>query len=440
MSEHLPAASSRETPKPKDSVPSVELGKLVIQAAGEIVDAGLVDDPAPGRREALNQDQGQLAEAQGEVAGAQPVGRHPNYGKKLSPETRAKISEARRGENNPMYGRSHSDETRAKMSEAKRGENNPMYGRSPPDETRGKISEAMRGKKRSPETRAKMSEAQRGENHPMYGRSPSDETRAKMSEAQRGENNPMYGRSFSDETRAKMSEARRGEKHYRYDQSIDKIRLAIADYVQGASMAEASRSQGFTNSWLPAWRRRHPERFQTFYSEAVAAASLSITQRDIVAHALEIVAEANKDKKLSPETRAKMSEARRGENNPMYGRSHSDETRAKISEAMRGKKRSPETRAKMSEAMRGENHPVKASQAETEPLRQEPRSQEEKLIALLPRLGQIERQIVVRSWGLNGHTAQSVDEINQELFQGMPIWRPKVLGTRLAVQRLILGF
>ena len=293
MSEHLPGASSRETPKLKDSVPSVELGKLVIQAAGEIVDAGLVDDPDPGRREALNQGQGQLAEAQGEVAGAQPVGRHPNYGKKRSPETRAKMSEAqrgkkrspetrakmseaKRGENNPMYGRSHFDETRAKMSEAQRGENNPMYGRSHSDETRAKISEAKRGKKRSPETRAKMSEAQRGEN------------------------NPMYGRSHSDETRAKISEAMRGEKHYRYDQNIDKVRLAIADYVQGASMAKASRSaQGFTNTWLVDWRRRHPERFQTFYSEAVAAASLSITQRDIVAHALEIVAESNKDKKLS---------------------------------------------------------------------------------------------------------------------------------------------
>jgi hypothetical protein len=98
-------------------------------------------------------------------------------GKPHSPETRAKISEAKTGENNPFFGKAHSPETRAKMSEAKRGENHPFFGKT-----------------RSPETRAKMSEALSGENHPNYGKTHSPETRAKMSKAQKGENNPSYGK------------------------------------------------------------------------------------------------------------------------------------------------------------------------------------------------------------------------------------------------------
>ena len=47
--------------------------------------------------------------------------------------------------------------------------------------------------------------------------------------------------------------------------------------------------------------------------------------------------EANKGKKLSEETRRKQSESKKGENNPFYGKSHSEETRRKKSEAMKGK-------------------------------------------------------------------------------------------------------
>ena len=66
----------------------------------------------------------------------------------------------------------------------------------------------------------------------------------------------------------------------------------------------------------------------------------------------------------SPEARIKMSEAKSRENNPMYGKTPSPETRRKTSEAlsgennhMYGKTRSPETRRKTSEALSGENNP-----------------------------------------------------------------------------------
>ena len=64
---------------------------------------------------------------------------NPNYGRKLSEETKRKISKAMSGENNPFYGRKgkdnpfygkkHSEEARKKMSKVRLAENNPNYGR-----------------------------------------------------------------------------------------------------------------------------------------------------------------------------------------------------------------------------------------------------------------------------------------------------------------------
>ena len=58
----------------------------------------------------------------------------------------------------------------------------------------------------------------------------------------------------------------------------------------------------------------------------------------------------------SEETRKKLSEAQKGENNPMYGKHHSEETRNKMSEAKKGMQHSEETRKKMSEAKKGMQH------------------------------------------------------------------------------------
>ena len=52
-----------------------------------------------------------------------------NKGKKLSENTKRKISQSMSKENHPMYGKHHSDKTKAKMSLAKSGANHPNYGR-----------------------------------------------------------------------------------------------------------------------------------------------------------------------------------------------------------------------------------------------------------------------------------------------------------------------
>jgi len=55
---------------------------------------------------------------------------------------------AKKRENHPMLGKTHSEESKAKMSEAQKGNKN-WLGKTHSEETKVRISEAMKGKKRS---------------------------------------------------------------------------------------------------------------------------------------------------------------------------------------------------------------------------------------------------------------------------------------------------
>jgi hypothetical protein len=70
----------------------------------------------------------------------------------------------------------------------------------------------------------------------------------------------------------------------------------------------------------------------------------------------EKMSSAKKGKIFSAEHRAKMSSARKGENGAMYGKTHSPEARAKMSATRKGKTHSPESRAKQSAAKKGKNN------------------------------------------------------------------------------------
>lgn len=98
---------------------------------------------------------------------------HPSFGYRHTEEHKKKMSERFRGENNPMFGKvpphkgkpsplrgtKHSEETKRKRSEALRGEKNPMFGKKMSEETRKKMSESQR--KRNERIRAeKLSSAQ----------------------------------------------------------------------------------------------------------------------------------------------------------------------------------------------------------------------------------------------------------------------------------------
>nr|QID02852.1 GIY-YIG endonuclease [Orbilia oligospora] len=72
------------------------------------------------------------------------------------------------------------------------------------------------------------------------------------------------------------------------------------------------------------------------------------------------MSEAAIKKYASGEARKILSAAMKGENNPIFGKTHSEETRAKQSAAMKGRTHSAETRKKISETKKGIARPEKA--------------------------------------------------------------------------------
>lgn len=84
-----------------------------------------------------------------------------------------------RGKPSPMKGRKLSEETKRKISKASKG-------RRHSEESKYKMAEALRGIKRSEETRRKLSEAHKGKPSPNGGKKQSDEARRKNSESHKG--------------------------------------------------------------------------------------------------------------------------------------------------------------------------------------------------------------------------------------------------------------
>lgn len=104
--------------------------------------------------------------------------------KKLSEETKRKISESHMGEKNPMYG--------VRLI----GEKNGMYGKKLSEEHKAKLRETSKkinlGKKMSEEQKKKISESRKGkytgENSSFYGKHHTEEAKEKMSKAHKGAN------------------------------------------------------------------------------------------------------------------------------------------------------------------------------------------------------------------------------------------------------------
>ena len=127
-----------------------------------------------------------------------------NKNKRLSEETKRKLSEAHKGKTIPEEivrkiseanrGQTRSEEIKKKLSEVKKGENNPFYGKTHSEETKQKMSERMKGK-----------------NNPFYGKTHSEETKRKISEANSGENSAFYGKPLPEETKRKISEGNKGK-------------------------------------------------------------------------------------------------------------------------------------------------------------------------------------------------------------------------------------
>lgn len=147
-----------------------------------------------------------------------------------------------------LLGFKHLEETKAWMK-----------GRKVSAETRAKISKANIGKTHSTETRQKISAAMKNENHPMYGKTLTNETRAKMAAAKKGENNSRFGKTLSEETKKKLSIAKMGEKNPMFGKSrvrpegagIPSQRISVMDILKNEnteydSLSAAAKALGIS--------------------------------------------------------------------------------------------------------------------------------------------------------------------------------------------------
>lgn len=80
-------------------------------------------------------------------------------------------------------GRRISDSERAKLSSERKGSGNPMFGKKMSEEARAHLSDISRGRTHSEESKAKMSIARSGDKHHLYGKSLSEEVKRKISES-----------------------------------------------------------------------------------------------------------------------------------------------------------------------------------------------------------------------------------------------------------------
>lgn len=99
--------------------------------------------------------------------------------------------------------KSFSSDTIKKMADGHLGSKNLNFGKKLSDETKAKISNSHKGKLVSKSTREKLSIANTGKHH-------TDETKSKISAAKLGNTN-LRGKHLSDETRSKMSASHRGK-------------------------------------------------------------------------------------------------------------------------------------------------------------------------------------------------------------------------------------
>lgn len=134
------------------------------------------------------------------------------------------------------------------------------------------------GRRHSEETKRKISESRLGSKHPFFGKGHTEESKRKISSNNRG----MLGKHHSEKTKQKMAQSSGGKVH----------------------SAETCRKMSVAHRGVP----------------------LSSSHKQAVSESL-------RGRPVSVATRRKMSESRTGFKNPLFGKTHSSETKRKMSEA-----------------------------------------------------------------------------------------------------------
>lgn len=139
---------------------------------------------------------------------------HPMYGTHLSEDRKEKLRQIN-------LGKKLTEETKKKISLKFTGSNHPLYGKKHTEETKRKIGNFHKGNKwalgvtRSEETKRKMSDAKKGNTY-FLGKKHTEEAKIKIGLSSKGRNagcnNYMYGKTHTDEARKKISIANTGRK------------------------------------------------------------------------------------------------------------------------------------------------------------------------------------------------------------------------------------
>lgn len=233
-----------------------------------------------------------------------------------------------------IRGMKHTDEAKAKISAAHSGDKHYFFGKTHLEETKKLISEASKGIPKSDEAKANMSAAQKGKpkppGDPIHGNQyaldntyrlgipHTDETKAKISESKmgeiwtpearaahlvgvlRGEDHPNFGKKLPEETRSKMSLAKTGTK--RSPEECE----AISKFHTG--------------------RKRKPETIARMIEAAKNKAPRGPASEDTK----ERMKKSQSDRRAAEKQAGVTIKAASGAAHGMFGKQHSDETKAKM--------------------------------------------------------------------------------------------------------------
>lgn len=160
------------------------------------------------------------------------------------------------------------------------------------------------------------------------------------------------------------------EEHYLAHQLLVKIypsnhKLIYAANMMSVSSADTTGRSNKRYGWLKRKQseamsgENHPMYGKHHTDETKEKIRIAGTGRKLSSEHIQIIKETHTGKVVSQSTRDKLREANLGEKSPMYGKPKSAETKAKMSAAAIGKPKSVEARANMSKAQKGKPSPHK---------------------------------------------------------------------------------
>lgn len=136
------------------------------------------------------------------------------------------------------------------------------------------------------------------------------------------------------------------------DNDVDNlVSLSLADHFRVHYYLWKSAKKGYRGMMAQAFVFMRKK--MVAYASDETIEQLAKDYENAMKDATEVKSKANKGKKRSEETKKKIAESLKGENNPRYGKHLSEEAKKKVSEARKGKKMSDKTKKKMSEAKKG---------------------------------------------------------------------------------------